>query len=178
MEIEYRHQVGKRGDWAIIDRKHDVVYLQTCRFSRAAGFHVGNDCSPAPRQTQARRQRRRDVLHSRANRYALHTAVLAKVLIIEIDDCCGDGKTQPLAAATFAQHHCVYSDKIAIDIYQWTATVSWIEGRIGLDVHPGIVRIDDDASANRTLPHDSCCIAMSVILQGAVASNHDLHHRG
>ena len=141
MEIEYRHQVGKRGDWAIIDRKHDVVYLQTCRFSRAAGFHVGNDCSPAPRQTQARRQRRRDVLHSRANRYALHTAVLAKVLIIEIDDCCGDGKTQPLAAATFAQHHCVYSDKIAIDIYQWTATVSWIEGRIGLDVHPGIVGI-------------------------------------
>src|SRR2546426_230254 len=40
------------------------------------------------------------------------------------------------------------------------------------------VRIDDDASANRMLPHDSCCIAMSVILQGAVASNHDLHHRG
>src|SRR5437899_5470952 len=133
MEIEYRHQVGKRGDWAIIDRKHDVVYLQTCRFSRAAGFHVGNDCSPAPRQTQARRQRRRDVLHSRANRYALHKAVLAKVLIIEIDDCCGDGKIQHLGAATLAQHHCGYSDNIAIDSYQWTRTVYRIHRGTSLD---------------------------------------------
>ena len=68
-------------------------------------------------------------------------AVLTQVLIIKINDCRGDGEPQPFVASTFCEHEGVDADEIAIDIYQRTATVSRIDGRISLDIDHGIVWI-------------------------------------
>src|SRR5580765_2301296 len=68
-------------------------------------------------------------------------AVRTKVLIIEINDCRGDGKPQPFVASSFSEHESVDADKIAIDIDQRTAAVPRIDSGISLDIDHGIVGI-------------------------------------
>ena len=90
---------------------------------------------------EARSQGRRNVLGLRADRHALHMAVLAEVLIVKIDDCSGDRETQTLAAAAFGQDERVDANKIAINIHERTAAISGIDRRIGLDINHRIVGI-------------------------------------
>src|ERR1700721_3649364 len=66
-------------------------------------------------------------------------AVSAEVLIVELYNRGRNGKAQTFASATLAEHERIDSDKIAVYIDQGTATVSWIESCIRLNVEHRIV---------------------------------------
>ena len=55
--------------------------------------------------------------------------------IYEADDRLRDGKSQSLTSAPGRIDKCVDANQIAIAVYQWSATVAWIDRRIGLDVN-------------------------------------------
>src|SRR5579871_4285297 len=118
MEIERADKVGKPQDRPAVDRKQDVVYLKTCGFRRFSRVDVRDNYSPASGQTQARRQRWRDVLNARANGDATDMARLAKAAIVKVDDRRRNSEAQPFTASALAQHQRVNSDNVAIDIHQ------------------------------------------------------------
>src|SRR5579884_1377342 len=135
MKIECSHKFGKSYDGAVVNRDDNIFCPQAGGFCRSVGIDVGNNRSPTSRQAQACRQRGSDVLRCRANSDSLHMSVFPKPLIVKLNNLGWDRKTEPFAAATFAENHSIDSNYIAVHIEQRTAAVSWIERGVSLDVH-------------------------------------------
>src|SRR5579864_6305795 len=102
MDVERHDHIGESQYRPAVDCQDDIVQLQTRRLRCPSNSDVRNNSSPTSRQTQPRRERGTDVLCSQSQRNPLHMAGLAKVLIIEADDCGWNGKAQSFAAAAFA----------------------------------------------------------------------------
>src|SRR5438309_4159395 len=141
VKVERSHEFRKIGNRPIVDANHDIADLQASRAGSAVRIDIGNDCSPAPRKAKTCGHCRGDVLNFCADRDPQHASELPKVLVVEIDDLGWNCKSQSLVATALAQYQSINSNHVAIDVHQWAATVSRVEGRISLDVDHGTIRV-------------------------------------
>ena len=115
-----------------------------CR--RAARQNIGDHDSISPAQAEALREAGRNSLHEDADQALSNDSTSSQLFVDVAHDCGRHREPETLIMAVLAQHERIDSDQFTFNVQQWTATVSGIDGGVGLDIEHWKIR---DAAGGR-----------------------------
>src|ERR1700730_3930736 len=108
----------------------------------AFGKDIGNNDAVAARKIEGRGEDWRNGLQADANLGVMNVTEFAKLLIRDVDDAAGNGKSTAFVSAGLRKDDSVVADDVAVDIDERTSGIAGIDGSVGLDVDHGRVWID------------------------------------
>ena len=101
---------------------------------------IGDHDSISAAQVEALGEAGRNGLHKDPHQALPHNATSSQLLVDVAHDCGRHSEPETLVATGLAQHERIDSNQFTFHVQQWTAAVSGINRRVGLDIEHGKIR--------------------------------------
>src|SRR6516162_9227738 len=130
MQIERAHKSRQGLDRPIIHSANYVTDLQSSRFSRAAGQHIGDDNPIVLLEPKSFRHGGRDGLRSGLDFRPVNVTILAQTAVHELDDTRRNREAETLTAAARRKNKGIDAEHVAFNVHERAAAVSRIDGSV------------------------------------------------